>query len=159
MKSLHCLYSSRDTTIKHTLYYFLAALASVLALILPGHAETDRLRNPKWQEIPGTRQSGAAFDATTYIDINNIARNGDVLILDTSGGEPDYARIEVNCLTNKSRALRLGYFVSKTKVEYADQNYRQPWGSPLNSYQQAINRFACALGRNLLDNTNRPSPK
>lgn len=108
----------------------------------PGIEEkTAEIRNASWQEVPDTGSLDEGYTDPAFIDINGISRTGDLVIFDVINPDASYGRVEGNCKTNQFRSLRLGHFLSATKVFYIEQN-SLALSSP-NSYQVNILRFAC----------------
>ena len=103
--------------------------------------KTQEIRNAAWQEVTNTTDTDEGYTDPAFIDINGISRNGDLIIFDVVNPDASYGRVEGNCKTNQFRSLRLGHFLSATKVSYIEQN-SLTLSSP-SSYQINILRFAC----------------
>lgn len=136
---------------------FLILSTSITILLFPyaGMADVDVLKNSKWREVPGTRSTNQSYgDDYAQVDINSILKNGDVTTYDLIESNGNYARIEENCKTKKSRAIRYGYFETKNRVSFQDRRTVrewQPleWSTPTNSYQRSIQTFVCRLSSDI----------
>jgi len=121
----------------------LFAIACVLAAPC-ANAETAEIKNPSWQEVPGTAPTANTdpqFSGPAYIDINGIERDEDLVIFDIVNSDASYSRVEGNCKTNQFRPLRFGHFETQTTVIY--QEYDESWKAA-NEYQGQLLRFACS---------------
>lgn len=113
----------------------------------PGVEEkTAEMKNVSWQEVPDTASNDEGYTDPAFIDINGINRNGDLIIFEVVNPDASYGRVEGNCKTNQFRSLRLGHFLSSTKVSYIEQN-NLAW-LEANPYQTNLLKFACNSERN-----------
>ena len=108
----------------------------------PGIGEkTAEIRNASWQEVPDTASMDEEYTDPAFIEINGIGRNGNLVIFDVVNPDASYGRVEGNCRTKQFRSLRLGIFLSSTKVSYLEQN-NAAW-IEASSYQRKLLSFAC----------------
>lgn len=121
-----------------------SATIATFCLSMPAKAELDEIRNPSWQEVPGTTSSTQGYESSAYVDSNGIIRNGDMVTYDMVNPDASYNRVEANCRTNQFRATRHGYFESATRVSYTSQ-LGSSWDSATEPYDQALLSFVCNL--------------
>jgi hypothetical protein len=113
---------------------FLTHTASINAQLV------DTLKNPNWQEISDTGiPNSPEFGNNVYIDFSGLQIKKDIVIFDMVSSDGNYARIQVNCVTNSWRELRRGWFNSQTEVQY----YETGNDAALNSYRQKIFNAVC----------------
>lgn len=100
------------------------------------YAETATLNNPDWLEIPGTKPPGAGGEfGPAYVDIRGMIRRGHIRIYDMIGEGSEYARHELDCNKKQLRQLRLGGFLSKTRVRFEKMNHGwEPAGGPATEF-------------------------
>ncbi|NER35464.1 MAG: hypothetical protein F6J93_15915 [Oscillatoria sp. SIO1A7] len=117
---------------------------TTLSLPLPAKAEVAEIRDPSWQEVPGTFiSSERQYADFAYVDTNGVIRNGDIVTYDVVNPDLSYSRAETNCRTNQFRATRQGYFESRTRVNYFGGS--GPWTTATQPYHRALSRFVCNL--------------
>lgn len=103
--------------------------------------KTAEIGNASWQKVPDTASTDEGFTDPAFIDIKGISRNGNIVVFDVVNSDASYGRVEGNCQTNQIRSLRMGYFLSHTRVTYTEQN-NESW-SGATSYQIKLLRLAC----------------
>jgi hypothetical protein len=119
--------------IKHTLPKVLcktAILSIFLSFAIPAIAATDTIKNAKWEKIPGTEPSEAdvnanQYDEPAFLNTNGIIKKGGIVMYDIVNPDASYARLQTNCQTKNFRTIRVGSFISGSKVEY--QNIVDEW--------------------------------
>ncbi len=117
-------------------------LIALLLTAIPAKAEVAEIRNPSWQEVPNT---GDRAGEAPSVDINGVVRSGDVVTYDIVSFDGTYSRIEANCRTNQFRAIRQGFFESRTRINFGRSD-NEPWSdSSGDSYKRNIFRFVCNL--------------
>ncbi len=117
-------------------------LITLLIACPPVKAEVAEIRNPSWQEVPNT---GDRTGEAPFIDINGIVRSGDIVRYDTVTSDGAYSRVEANCETNQFRAIRQGFFESRTQINFRSLG-NAPWNdSNSDPYKRNIFRFVCNL--------------
>lgn len=109
-----------------------------LLIALPAYAERIELKNPAWKEVPGTQ-----FDGTAYVNLNGIEKTGSRVIYDVVNAEAAYSRVEMDCKRQQFRTVRLGYFETRSRINYKSIN--DPWIKPETAYHKALAAFACRL--------------
>ncbi|WP_190556640.1 hypothetical protein [Anabaena sphaerica] len=137
--------------IKHTLLNILcktAILSIFLSFAIPAIAATDTIKNANWEKVPGTEPSQANIDANQYdepafLNTNGIIKKGGIVMYDIVNPDASYARLQTNCQTKNFRTIRVGQFISDSKVEY--QNIVGEWGKASELYHILIVDFVCSL--------------
>lgn len=109
-----------------------------LLIAIPASAERLELKNPAWKEVPNTQ-----FDGTAYVNVNGIQKAGSNVIYEVVNAEANYSQVEMNCKTQKFRTLKMGYFESRSRVNYKVVN--DPWLKPETAYHKALAAFVCRL--------------
>lgn len=114
-------------------------------IAMPAKSEMAEIKNPSWQEVPGTRADSNSQDSDpAFINVNGIVKNGNVLTYDLVNSDAaGYERVQTNCKTGQFRTIRFGDFKSSTRVSY--QNIVNSWQKPTSSYQRALLKFVCNL--------------
>jgi hypothetical protein len=137
----------KPETIMRHLVKPLAALLCLPSLIIaqPVKAETAQLKNPNWQEVPGTLDPKAPeeFRSAVFIDLNGITKRKTIFTFDLINTDTSYVRLETNCQTQLFRAVRQGQFDSKTQISYTPTV--QAWSKPTSTNQIAIVKYICNL--------------
>ncbi|HEY9614775.1 hypothetical protein [Allocoleopsis sp.] len=103
--------------------------------------KTAEIKNVSWQKVPDTASTEEGYTDPAFIDINGINRNKDLVIFDVVNPDASYGRVEGNCTTNLVRSLRLGSFLSSTKISYIEQNNLAL--SQATPYQINLLKLAC----------------
>ena len=121
---------------------------TLLLVSTPGKAEIAEISNPLWKEVPDTLLADAdeQFDSPAYVDVNGVIWKGDIITYDMVNPDASYTRVETNCQSNQFRAIRLGEFISETRIKYISR-LDPPW-SIVNEpglYHLAVMRFVCNL--------------
>jgi hypothetical protein len=136
---------------KHTLQKVLcntAILSIFLSFTIPAIAATDKIKNARWEKIPGTEPSEADINANQYdepafLNTNGIIKKGGIVMYDIVNPDASYARLQTNCQTKNFRTIRVGQFISNSKVEY--QNIVGEWRKASELYHILIVDFICGL--------------
>ena len=120
----------------------------LLIVQLPLHAETERLKNPFWREVPGTDLGvdDPDFSGAVHIEMTGLSRrSGGILAFDVAQPDNSYVRLEVDCARRLFRATRLGDFPSQNQIQFV--RTQEPWKSlddqAGNLYIESIFRFVC----------------
>jgi hypothetical protein len=124
----------------------LAFLAATYILISPSTSpgiggKTAEIKNAAWQKVPDTEGTESGYTDAAFIDINGITRNSALVVFDVVNPDAGYSRVEANCQTNQFRTLRLGIFLTPTRVSFIEQSDLS-WLTA-NSYQSKLLKFAC----------------
>ncbi|MBE9011754.1 hypothetical protein IQ250_16235 [Pseudanabaenaceae cyanobacterium LEGE 13415] len=109
-----------------------------LLIAMPAYAERLDLKNPTWKEVPGTQ-----FDGTAYVEMNSIRRSGRKVTYDVVNSEAAYSRVEMDCQRQQFRTVRVGYFETRSRINYKPIN--DPWLKPETAYHKALAAFVCSL--------------
>ena len=124
---------------------FIAIFVVILGLAAdPGSATIYILDSPLWKEIPGTEpspDSGPEYSYSASVDLNSLNRKGDLITYDLVNADAGYARMQTNCKTRQSRAIRQGSFESSSRVNFA--SIKGSWSSSEDAYKKAITLFIC----------------
>ncbi|MBW4441573.1 MAG: hypothetical protein KME10_10135 [Plectolyngbya sp. WJT66-NPBG17] len=110
-----------------------------LLIAIPAYAERTELKNPAWQEVPGT----ASNTSSSYVEVNGMTRKGDTLSYDVVNWDAGYSRVEMNCKAQQFRTVRMGYFESRSRINYKPVS--DPWIKPETAYHKALAAFVCSL--------------
>lgn len=114
------------------------SLTISLLIAMPASAERFELRNPAWKEVPNTQ-----FDGTAYVNVNGIQKAGSNVIYEVVNAEAAYSQVEMNCKMQQFRTLKMGYFESRSRVNY--KVVTDPWLKPETAYHKALAAFVCRL--------------
>ncbi|MBD2082720.1 hypothetical protein [Leptolyngbya sp. FACHB-17] len=109
-----------------------------LLIAMPASAERLELKNPAWKEVPNTQ-----FDGTAYVNVNGIHKAGSNVIYEVVNAEAAYSQVEMNCKTQRFRTVKMGYFESRSRINYKVVN--DPWIKPETAYHKALAAFVCRL--------------
>lgn len=114
------------------------------AIASPQNSSAD-FSNAKWQTVPNTGT------APIYIDMNGMQldESQNLITYDAINSDDSYSRIETDCVNSKQRAIRQGWFESKTKASFvAFPNAR--WQSiEADSLNATLSNFVCSLGNRI----------
>lgn len=121
----------------HTVKRSLPLLGCLVAM--PVYAEQIELKNPAWQKVPGT----ALNTNPSYIEVNGITKKGNTIAYDVVNWDAGYSRVEMNCKAQQFRTVRMGYFESRSRIQYKPVN--DPWIKPETPYHKALAAFVCSL--------------
>lgn len=103
--------------------------------------KTIEITSASWQAVPNTEGATEGYIDPAYIDINGIKKEENKVIFDVVNPDASYGRVEGNCSTNQIRSLRIGHFLTKTKVSYIEQS-SDSWYEA-NPYQIKLLKFTC----------------
>lgn len=117
-------------------------LITLLLAAIPVKAEVAEIRNPSWQKIPNT---GDRAGEAPSVDVNGVVRSGDIVRYDTVTSDGTYYRVEANCRTNQFRAIRQGFFESRTRVNFRSLGNSSWSDSSGDPYKRNIFGFVCNL--------------
>lgn len=113
-------------------------VGTALLIATPAQAEMFELKDPAWKPVPNTEVNG-----TSYVETNGIARSGHNVTYDLVNAEAAYSRVEMNCKAQQFRAIRMGHFATRSRIQYKTLN--DPWMKPKTSYHRALAAFVCRL--------------
>lgn len=113
-------------------------ISAALLIATPAQAETFELQNPAWKPVPNTEVNG-----TSYIETNSIIKSDDKIIYDLVNAEAAYSRVEMDCEAQQFRTIRMGYFTTRSRINYTTVN--DPWMKPETNYHKALAAFICSL--------------
>lgn len=109
-----------------------------LLMAMPASAERFELKKPAWKEVPNTQSDG-----TAYVNVNGIQKRGSTVIYEVVNAEANYSQVEMNCKMQRFRTLKMGYFESRSRVNY--KVVSDPWMKPETAYHKALAAFVCRL--------------
>lgn len=121
------------------------ALSSIVLWgMAPAWAEIAELDEPLWEEVPGTipQNSVEEYPQPIYADVNSLVADGAIHTFDIVNPDASYNRVQVNCETLQLRAIRLGFFESRTRVNY--EEIMDSWRDANDEYDEALVNFVCA---------------
>jgi hypothetical protein len=113
-------------------------ISAALLIAAPAQAEIFELQNPAWKPVPNTEAIG-----TSYVETNSIIRSGQNITYDVVNAEAAYSRVEMNCKAQQFRTIRMGYFSTRSRINYKTVN--DPWMKPETNYHKALATFICSL--------------
>ncbi|MCU0551495.1 MAG: hypothetical protein MUC48_19300 [Leptolyngbya sp. Prado105] len=113
-------------------------IGAALLIATPAQAEILELKNPNWKPVPDTEANG-----TSYIEISGIVKSGNKITYDLVNAEAAYSRVEMNCKAQQFRTIRMGYFTTRSRINYQPVN--DPWMKPETAYHKALATFICSL--------------
>lgn len=129
--------------------HFLALLFMVLgfmpsAIASPQNSSAD-FSNAKWQTVPDTGT------APIYVDVNGIQldESQHLIAYDAINSDDSYSRIETDCVNLKQRAIRQGWFESKTKASFVSFPNARWHSIEADSINAALSDFVCSLGNRI----------
>jgi hypothetical protein len=113
-------------------------IAAVILISTPAQAEIFELRNPVWKAVPNTEVNG-----TSYIETNGMIKSDNTITYDIVNAEAAYSRVEMNCKVQQFRTIRMGYFQTRSRINYKTVN--DPWMKPETPYHKALATFVCSF--------------
>jgi hypothetical protein len=112
-------------------------------------AETERLINTDWQEVPSSYSisKDPQFSGSIFIDINNLQVNDRTVIFDAIDVDYSYHRMEIDCQDREIRSLRMGIFLEgsdrdESRIDFS--NSKDNWRKIEKPSEMLMKDFVCS---------------
>jgi hypothetical protein len=114
------------------------------AIASPQNSSAD-FSNAQWQTVPDTGT------APIYIDMNGLQldESQHLITYDLINSDDSYSRIETDCVNHKQRAIRQGWFESKTKASFVSLPNARWQSIEADSLNATLSDFVCSLGNRI----------